>query len=713
MKKSKTLVSLLAILLIGASPILSACGESSAETVYPEATVSLRTSSEIEVEVGGTARIAGTVTTEEDDATLTISVDDPTIISLPTRTPGAASYTITGLQEGTCTVTLAATVNPDAFVTIQVTVIAARPALATLIDTVSYYDNYTIETEGNLGGSEYAIKAECADNMFIVGYDEGLTGEYVAYYGNDDYDLWGIFAAQDDYVSYIYTDVNTGSLATSALERVKGNDGYLTSDTFAGNHYRSYSSKNDYFNGLQALNSDFYTSEKASDNIYEIDGSADDLTSALAECMLLEVFDPVLNYLAIYSSVDSDGYYYYYDVAETVDTTVTVTDVDQIEITFEVGDYYSTSTITNVGTTEIDLGPSGLVSELQAVEALPTPELDSRLQVVADAIAGNDYVVDGSYYFTVNNAQLTFDCQHYYTEDYCAFYVLNQNNYEKLYNGFTLAYVQSEGYSTKEAFLNDFSYVYYVDEYNRLAAADINYSYDSDGNFTVTADFDGATHYSNSASDLYSYFGYLSSTGLFTVEALGQLSDYETFFSSMGSGFWTTGENLTRAYGEAIGIIDQVDSYYPNRVGSDVFGIIPTFNDDYTSVTGFTLYYGFDETGSGSYSVYSWPYYDVGTAAESCPFDEQYHIDVVGDVVEEEDPATSSSGEGDSSSAEGEDSSSSEGEGDSSSSEGEGDSSSSEEDGNSSDGSNEGDGSSSDAGDGAEKADFIDLVKIA
>ncbi len=641
MKKTKSLVSLLTVILVTGSSLLASCGDTdpstssiagtdsseissseSPEDEYPAATVSLRTSSEIEVEVGATARIAGSVTTDADDATLTISVEDPSIVSLPTKTTGAASYTITGLAEGTTTVTLAATVNPNAYVTVQVTVIAARPALSSMIDTISNYSNYTIVTEGSYpsssgGDISYTSKLECTENMLVSGIDFGNEGTYVAQYTSSSTgeSIWGIFAADDGYCSYIYENT-LGHLDTSSVARIKGNDGYMTAAHIGGNHYKSMSSMDDYFNGLQALNSSLFTSVKSDDNVYEIAGSSSDMNSTYAECMLMSIMDPTIYYYAYLATVDSSsGSAYYYDMAEAVTTTVTILDVEEVQFDFEVnyGGYIisSTATIQDVGSTEIDLLSSDLLTDISNVTSIPAPQLDDRLSLVVDAIAGNDYMVTGSYKLT-NNSSVTFTAYHYYTEDYYVAYMLDQTNYDILANAL----------GADE--LNEFTEIYYKDANGHLSGAYVTYGYDENNNFTATIDTANAHPFDNPADDLYEALGYLSSTGLFTEDALAQLSDYEQFFTSIGSGFWTTGETLTRQYGEAIGIISQIDREAPDRLGSDVFGIVPTFNDTYTTVESFTLYYGYDEEGTGSYGVYKWPYTNVGGAATSCLINDQY-----------------------------------------------------------------------------------------
>ena len=653
MKKTKSLVSLLAVILVTGSSLLASCGDavsstqeststseesseivsSSSEDEYPAATVSLRTSSAIEVEVGATARIAGSVTTDADDATLTISVEDPSVVALPSKTTGAASYTITGLAEGTTTVTLAATVNPTAYVTVQVTVIAARPALASMIDTISNYSNYTIVTEGSYPSSSgttipYTSKLECTENMLVSGIDLGNYGTYTSNYSSNTTgeSLWGIFAA-DGYCSYIYEN-SLGHLDTSSVARLKGNDGYLTADHIGGNHYKSMSSMNDYFNGLQALNSSLFTSEKSDDNVYEIAGSSSDMNSTYAECMLMSIMDQTAYYYAYLAAADASGSAYYYDMAEAVTTTVTILDVDEVQFDFEVnygGNIISsTATIQDVGTTEIDLLSSDMLTDISSVTSIPAPELDSRLELVVDAIAGNDYMVTGSYYLT-SASSVNFTAYDYYTEDYYVAYMLDQTNYDIL------------AQALSEDDLNEFTEIYYKDADGHLSGAYVTYAYDENNNFTATIDTSSATQYTgNTADDLYEALGYLSSTGLFTEDALAQLSDYEQFFTSIGSGFWTTGETLTRQYGEAIGILSQIDRYYPDRLGTDVFGIVPTFNDNYTAVESFTLYYGYDEEGTGSYGVYSWPYTNVGGAASSCLINDQYLTMVGGSDTEED-----------------------------------------------------------------------------
>ncbi len=641
MKKTKTLATLMSLLVAG-SFLLTACGgdsstvessideetsevessveESSEESQYPEAIVTLRTDSEVELEVGGKVTIAGRVTTDESDSTLNISVDDPTVISLPTKTSGAASYSITGLKEGTCTVTLSANVNPEAYVTVAVTVIAARPALASAIETVSNYTNYTITAEGNYYSSSgssvpYTAKKECVSNALVVGIDYGNQGEYSAMYTSSStgYDMWGIFAAQDGYCSYLYYDEDT--MVTEGLERVKGNDGYLTADTIAGNHYKNYNSANSYFNGLQALNSDLFTSTKASDNVYEIEGGSSSTTDTNAECMLLAVFDDTMYYNAVTNSVDSSGYYYLSDVAELVDTTITVLDDDHIQVDFAMTigtyEYASTALISNIGTTALDVGPSTMAEDIAAVQSIAAPALDSRLQLVIDAVAADNYVLKGNYYRS-SPYYVEYSMNIYYSKNYCA-YVLDQTNYDKFI---------SAGYT--ETYMNSINAVYFItDDSDYIQYAYINYDYvtQDDGSevFTVTADFDNVETTTRAKSTFYTYNEYLSSTGMFTEEMLTQLGDYATFFTSMNEGFWTTGETLSQAYAEALGVWSSMESDYPDRLGSDVFGIVPSFNDNYTEVIGFTLVIGFSPEGNGSYYTYSWAYSDVGNATGQCP----------------------------------------------------------------------------------------------
>ncbi len=500
-------IGLVSLSLLGFN--LASCGttatssSTSTATSYAGATISLKTASKT-IEVGNDATIRATVSTTDNNKTCNFTVDDATVVSLPDVSTGLASIKVHALKAGTAIVTATSVANPNVTKTIEFTVIAAKPSLKEALTNIGRLTNYTI-TGGNVTDGAVSdpttITKITEKAITTVDYDgKAFWTDGVSKTNN----RYGEAISTDTAGRAVYLDKSNGSYVTTDATLVKSSKGFLTQSDFLGMGTDT-STPNDVglFFGLNAVNPNWVTDEKSSDNTYEITGTTEDQNSAFVESMLWQLSD-LNSYEKALSSMSEA---LFTSIADLVVTTVTVTGANSISVSitdakeniygFEVG---------AIGETVQDDDVNTAVASIKGA----APALAADLQKGVTAVKTNNYIQNCVTY-PDHKTEVTYHS--YYTPKYVFNYY--DDAFVAKYNNCTTNYWSkaSGGYYKG----TDGIYSFTIN----------NPKYDTDGNVTTAASIATKTKVDGTTAsyDLIKTATYLSSLDCISGDSVYSFSD--------------------------------------------------------------------------------------------------------------------------------------------------------------------------------------------
>ncbi|MFA6830012.1 MAG: hypothetical protein WCR67_04860 [Bacilli bacterium] len=432
MKKSLILMSALAVLASSAG--LASCNTTTSTSTSVETSVSVSTgdststststtpsisvsaigvnftSKVSEVEVGSSITIRAAAVNldgsdlENDYINFSTDDEDERYLTLPDTITNTNSIKVTGRRTGTVVITATSVADRTVSATITITVKTKLSALKSVINTVNDLTNYTfVSTYTDNDGEEAEYGRVERTSTTLLQTVVNADGESVSPFTAE-----GLGIAKDGYAIYLEKDSNG---AYTGNERLTCGSGFLTASNFAG-FGDSTSSPNDtqtIFTSFAGLNPSWFTSTKSSDNTYEIEGTSDDVNSALAEFTLWSMMDPI----SLYNYI-SAGTSNFVDLAALAETTIDVLTNSTIKVTLTVGDVTLTGSLTEVGTTE---APEAAAAYLAATASV-APALSATMDKIRNCYTSGVYAKSNVGYVTVGSSQKTITWWTYITENY-------------------------------------------------------------------------------------------------------------------------------------------------------------------------------------------------------------------------------------------------------------------------------------------------------
>ena len=279
-------------------------------------------------------------------------------------------------------------------------------------------------------------------------------------------------------------------------ERALGGAGFLTADNFDG---RGATSPNDFslpILGLAAIDTSWLPSDKENNNIYEIDGDTEahnaDYAFAETTLWMLMDYNGYVNYMKNLSSSGVD--LYFYNIAQGVDTEITVRDDTDITITLtdRTSGSVTVGTITNIGTTtqdsitaNLDGTATNLPTFVAGVTETTMPAVPGNLDYVRDTLVeSRNYIahdewsapeLDENGDLVIEDGQLsivTYDQQTFYTDHYIYHAPVDDAYYDayEVYLGQEIPAEDRTGYGYVEK--NGDIYAFNVDTTGAVVLAD-------------------------------------------------------------------------------------------------------------------------------------------------------------------------------------------------------------------------------------------------
>lgn len=390
--------------------------DDSTTSAYPNVILQLK-ASETELEIGKTLDVKAVVS----QGKCTFVCSDPSVASMTVAETGIKA-TLTGVKEGTVTITATSVANPNVKATISITVIKEKPALRTVLENIQALDSYTLDISSNNptnGESEDTAKAIVLKDTILY------TDPYGTALINDENGnaLYGKSVLKDGKVVYIQEQQNV--LNTTSAPLVQANAGLLTKENFKGAKDKANQAfEVGEFYSFDAINPSWVTDEKSEDNTYVIsgeatdaDGKATNIQGAYLEALLWKLAD-LDSYTA---AVDSLGEDYYYSLADQIDTTITVVNSNSISVDVEYGNDIFTITMNDINNTSLDDSLVDIDSGFATSSTAAAPKIAANLEKGIAAIKTNNYVQVNSM-FPDHKTELKFNT--YYTPNY-VFYDCN------------------------------------------------------------------------------------------------------------------------------------------------------------------------------------------------------------------------------------------------------------------------------------------------
>ncbi len=390
--------------------------DDSTTSAYPNVILQLK-ASETELEIGKTLDVKAVVS----QGKCTFVCSDSSVASMTVADTGIKA-TLTGVKEGTVTITATSVVNPNVKASVSITVIKEKPALRTVLENIQALDSYTLDISSNNptnGESEDTAKAIVLKDTILY------TDPYGTALINDENGnaLYGKSVLKDGKVVYIQDQQNV--LNTTSAPLVQANAGLLTKDNFKGAKDKANQAfEVGEFYSFDAINPSWVTDEKSEDNTYVIsgeatdaDGKATNIQGAYLEALLWKLAD-LDSYTA---AVDSLGEDYYYSLADQIDTTITVVNSNSISVDVEYGNDIFTITMSDVNNTSLDDSLVDIDSGFASSATAAAPKIAANLEKGIAAIKTNNYVQVNSM-FPDHKTELKFNT--YYTPNY-VFYDCN------------------------------------------------------------------------------------------------------------------------------------------------------------------------------------------------------------------------------------------------------------------------------------------------
>ena len=433
------LVSVIGMTGCGNTSSVSAEQSTSTETSSSGVDAEIRVTSKVtEVEVGESITIRFTVDTDADDATCNVSCDDESVLSLPDKVTNVVSVVVTGLTVGTANLTIKARANKSVTKTLAINVVAAVPTLRNAMKKIIGLKNYTVNTVNQ--DESLSFKSIVTENAVYKTYSTASKTDEPLYTSTKGgFSRYGIGIGSDGYATYIDKNTTTGELINPGI-RVTTGLGFLDSTNFTGAGITSLNDSDGYgFLSFAALNYTDFVSTKASDNVYTIDGTEDDATSTLVECVLWNMTDP-----GAFSSCFSDSGHYYYEFAAAITTTITVKSSTDIEIKIATdNDNYEITTISDIGKSAVPTAVSTyLTTATSTAPALTGTVADIQTTLLANK---TNYTDIGYAYCGTSYGNVPF--KSYRTPNYYfTYYDENVVTKYNTYKGSTVLTVGGEGY---------------------------------------------------------------------------------------------------------------------------------------------------------------------------------------------------------------------------------------------------------------------------
>ena len=413
--KAMTMLSLLAILAgcQGTSAGNTSEPKESAgtsEKTYPSVVLMAKTYSK-DVEVGQTIDVLAIVSADKDvDTTCEFTVSDTSKATIAKVEGNKTKAKLTGVAPGSVTVTITSVANPDVTAKVNINVIATRPDLRTVIKNIQSLESYTMEiSEIDITGDDKILGSVYVMPDMIV---YSSNGSAVLSEGNTYY--YGEMVTDDGKVVYITQKGSVFQKETAPL--VQCNAGLLSKENFRGFKDKTVEPfQTGKFYSLDAINPEWVTDVKSEDNTYVIDGEAADengapvnMGAAFLECQLWKLMDP-------------DGYQkstemgeYYFDLADSVTTTIYAEASNQIRATVELGSTMYQLTMMDIDSTESDLEMNDFATEFKGVKAA-APVQNAKFKSGISAFAANNFVQKNALY-PDHQTEVTYNT--YYTPDY-------------------------------------------------------------------------------------------------------------------------------------------------------------------------------------------------------------------------------------------------------------------------------------------------------
>lgn len=505
--KKGLLLSLAALALAG-GVTLSACGggststssptssdstssETSSSTATPTIDTSITFTGSSSVEVGATTTIRALYSASAGNSLVNFSVDDATVLQLPSVTENVASISVTGLKVGTAVITATSVEDPLKYNTFTIEVVAARDSLQTALSKIAQYTNYTVTSrpeDDSLVTDDNTIVLKRVEKGFTLTTAGGesiwmqasSTALNTGYAG-----IFGIGLDANGYGAYLLKDIESASESegytygsyNTTPERIQGDNGFLTADDFAGAGASATAPSDTTFTTLANINYAWAPSGKSTNNTYTIEGDDEDYYAAYLECVIWSICDPT----GMIGVMRANNNYYYTDAASYITTTATVNADGTVDfkITPKEGTTYMASsdssavsyenpciaTISNVGTTTLDDDTTALLANESFVATVP--ELVDDLKYARAAMLGGDYVREVDY---LGDGSAIYNV--YFTEDYVLYDVTEDY----------VATVNAAGYSLNRT--TPWGYYAGSDGYLHAFTMDYDYNITSDSAMT-------------------------------------------------------------------------------------------------------------------------------------------------------------------------------------------------------------------------------------
>ena len=376
---------------------------SDVSTVVPDSSVALpavtikAAKDSYTIEKGESTTIRFTVTSAA-AKTLTFAVEqDKEIVTIPEDIAAGISVTVTGKAIGKATLVATSTVNPDSVARVSIEVVRPVAPLQSVWSKVAALENYTLNVTRTPTNTELAEHDDWTDETAVpvsrvkttastivaesvTTVNDDLTAEY-----EPSYKMWG-YGLDSKGVAFEMNLDNTGALVAPTVA-AKGHTGILTATDFKGlgtNAINANAATGPV--GLAGVNPKWLTADKAKGNVYELNGEDDNSSQASdAEDILWRIAD-VNSYIAGIQSLGNTNYDVS-DIANMVNTTITVIDSSTVSIQVETDVTTFTISMTDVGTT----ADPAAYTALGANVTVGAPGLNSDLVTLVGMIAENDY----------------------------------------------------------------------------------------------------------------------------------------------------------------------------------------------------------------------------------------------------------------------------------------------------------------------------------
>lgn len=405
MRNKKTALSLLSLALVAGGLMgcqkKTSAAESASASVSVPASVSTSTTPVVKptisfkksvdkVEIGYDITLTATVVDANGgDTGVTFTVDHPEFCQL--KASGTNKAKVSGLTPGKVVVTATCVSDTTVSVTKELEIIKPLPVVLHAIYFVDQLTNYTFTGSEVAEDSTKTVQAitKVADTMITTTDSTGAAFYTNGKTGDDKADYFGEAIGSDGIAYQMLKNEKSGAYV--AGEKVKGSNGaeFLTKDTFLGGGLNSYGPNGTgFFYDLAILNPDWFTNVKTDDNTYTIEGTSEDVYSAVVEASLFEIIAPKAAN-AIIKSILSNVTYTFTDFASKIDTTITVTGHDSYEIAVKTVD----DSKNYIG----EISAAGETTMADDVKAFFTdkkgtfPALVSELAALKTAVLADDY----------------------------------------------------------------------------------------------------------------------------------------------------------------------------------------------------------------------------------------------------------------------------------------------------------------------------------